>query len=67
MIKLSSEELVFIEKFQTVFQADVIHDIVSETNDTIYALERNGDIKLIFYNLSFYISRRLGTTTPTKV
>lgn len=67
MIKLSKEELDFIEKFQKVFQADVIHDIVRETNDAIYALERNGDTKLIFYNLSFYISRRLGTTPTAKV
>jgi DNA polymerase-3 subunit delta' len=67
MIKLSKEELEFIEKFQKVFQADVIHDIVNETNGAIYALERNGDTKLIFYNLSFYISRRLGATNPAKV
>jgi DNA polymerase-3 subunit delta' len=62
MIRLSEDELNFVNKFQVVFNANNLHEIIAEFNKSIYELERNGDARIIFYNLSFYISRRLVRT-----
>jgi DNA polymerase III subunit delta' len=59
-IKLSEAEHQFILKFAQFFHQQNISEIVDEMNKSLYAIERNGDMRLTFLNLSFYISRRLG-------
>jgi DNA polymerase-3 subunit delta' len=59
-IRLSEQEHQFMLKFAQMFHQQNISEIVAEMNKSLYGIERNGDLRLTFLNLSFYISRRLG-------
>jgi DNA polymerase-3 subunit delta' len=59
MIKLSEQETVFIQKFSRMFNERSVFDINAALNKLAFAIERNADVRTAFYQLSFYISRRM--------
>jgi DNA polymerase-3 subunit delta' len=67
LLNYKSAELVFLEtqtgfdlsKFAPFVHADNILDIQKEVNDAIYHIERNGNAKIIFLDLSMKLTRLL--------
>jgi hypothetical protein len=59
MIKLSEQETQFIHKFSRMFNEKSVFDINAALNKLAFAIERNADMRTAFYQLSFYISRRM--------
>jgi len=59
MIKLSEQETQFIHKFSRMFNEKSVFDINAALNKLAFAIERNADMRTAFYQLSFYISRRI--------
>jgi DNA polymerase-3 subunit delta' len=59
MIKLSAQEADFIQKFSKLFNERYVFDIQAGLNKLAFAIERNGDVRTAFYQLSLYISRRM--------
>jgi DNA polymerase III subunit delta' len=57
--KIPEKEKEFVTKFAKVFNQKLIREVYQLLNESAYQIERNGNIKLIFMNLSFQIRNQM--------
>jgi len=55
LIFLQDDELAFVEKFSGLFQFDQLQEAISFIEKTHYGIERNGNPKLLFLDLSLQL------------
>ncbi len=58
-LRVSNDELAFMDKFSKLMNASNIENISKAMGDTIFYIERNGNVKMQLINLSLYIGTQL--------
>ena len=56
MLKLRGEECAFVEKFSAFIHKDNVADVTHELEKAILHIERNGNSKIVFMDLSLRIT-----------
>lgn len=55
LIFLQEEELNFVEKFSGLFQFEQLEEAITILEKTHYGIERNGNAKILFLDLSLQL------------
>lgn len=66
-LRIAKNEIPFFQKFSPLMHAYTIEKMENAFNDAIVQVERNANIKILFYRLSLYIGSLLRKPAPAAV